>query len=132
VFYLNKKSFLLIAFILLGSFAMAACTSRAEVKETLQMTQTYSPSPSPLITMAPSPSPSPKSKKVVMENDAFRIYEPAPNDEIGTTFTVKGQARVFEAVLSYSFEDGHKVLAEGNHNAAAGAPEWADIIKALQ
>jgi hypothetical protein len=62
-----------------------------------------------------------------MENDAFRIFEPAPNTEIGTTFTVKGQAHVFEGVVSYSFEDGHNVLAEGNVHAAAGAPEWADF-----
>jgi hypothetical protein len=104
---------------------MTACSYSADVIETLQVTQTNSPSPSPMITATPSPSP--KSEKVVMENDAFRIFEPAPNGEIGNTFTVKGQARVFEAMFSYSFEDGHKVLAEGNHKAAAGAPVWADF-----
>jgi hypothetical protein len=89
--------------------------------ETAQAGQTASPSP----TLTPSPTPI--TSKVVMENDAFRIYEPAPNSEIGTTFTVKGQARVFEGAFSYSFEDGHNVLAEGNEHAAAGAPEWADF-----
>jgi hypothetical protein len=80
-------------------------------------------SPSPTLT----PSPTPIATRVFMENEAFRVYEPAPNTEIGTTFTVKGQARVFEGAFSYTFEDGHNVLAEGNEHAAAGAPEWADF-----
>jgi hypothetical protein len=71
--------------------------------------------------------PTTSSPKVVLENEAFRIYEPAPDMEVGKTFTVRGQARVFEAAFSYSFEDGHNVLAEGNAKAAASAPEWGDF-----
>ncbi|QGQ99558.1 sporulation protein [Paenibacillus psychroresistens] len=93
------------------------------VQQTVVPTLLPSISPSPTLT----PSPAPDTSKVVMENEAFRIFEPAPNAEVGTTFTVKGQARVFEAAFSYSFEDGHKVLSEGNVKAAAGAPEWADF-----
>jgi hypothetical protein len=100
---------------------MTACTSGDKNKpaatETIKVEQTA----------LPTATATPITSKVVMENEAFRILEPAPNTEVGTTFTVKGQARVFEGVLSYSFEDGHKVLAEGNVKAAAGAPEWADF-----
>lgn len=62
--------------------------------------------------------------KVVASNEAFRIYGPAPDSVVGKTFTVKGQARVFEAAFGYSFEDGHNVLAEGHAMADMGAPEW--------
>lgn len=129
--FLNKppKIVFRIAFIIVCSITMTACTSgdknKPEATETMKVELTSSPSPLP--TAAPTPSATPVASKVVMENEAFRIFEPASNAEVGTTFTVKGQARVFEGVLSYSFEDGHKVLAEGNVNAAAGAPEWADF-----
>lgn len=117
-------------FIIVCSLAISACASSSDtkkpnVKETAQVEQTATSSFSPMPTLTPSQSPN--SSKVVMENEAFRIFEPAPNEEIGTTFTVKGQARVFEGVFSYSFEDGHKVLAAGNEHVAAGAPEWADF-----
>ena len=62
--------------------------------------------------------------KVVASNEAFRIYGPSPDSVVGKTFTVKGQARVFEAAFGYSFEDGHNVLAEGHAMADMGAPEW--------
>jgi hypothetical protein len=109
--------------------AMSACTSnqtnKPDVTATEQAEQT--PSPAPSVSASPSLSPSPSNPKIVLENEAFRIYEPAPNLEVGKTFTVRGQARVFEAAFSYSFEDGHNVLAEGHAMAAAGAPEWGDF-----
>jgi hypothetical protein len=127
----SSKYFYKITFIILCSIAVTACTSSSTkkpvVKETVKVEQAASPSPSPLSIAALTPSPSPKSEKVLMENEAFRIFEPAPNGEIGTTYTVKGQARVFKAMFSYSFEDGHKVLAEGNVKAAAGVPEWGNF-----
>ncbi|WP_127531272.1 Gmad2 immunoglobulin-like domain-containing protein [Paenibacillus kobensis] len=65
-----------------------------------------------------------KEPVVVAENKAFRVFEPAEDAVVGTTFTVRGEARVFEASFSYSFEDGHNVLAEGHVTADMGAPEW--------
>ncbi|MFB9328920.1 Gmad2 immunoglobulin-like domain-containing protein [Paenibacillus aurantiacus] len=63
----------------------------------------------------------------VAENEAFRILSPEQGAEVGRTFKVKGQARVFEAAFSYTLEDGHEVLAEGHVQASQGAPEWGDF-----
>ncbi|MFC5653222.1 Gmad2 immunoglobulin-like domain-containing protein [Paenibacillus solisilvae] len=65
--------------------------------------------------------------KIVASNDTFQIYQPAPDSIVGQSFVVKGKARVFEATLNYSFEDGHQVLAEGFTTASMGAPEWGDF-----
>lgn len=63
-------------------------------------------------------------RSAVAENEAFRVYAPAPNTEMGTSFTVEGEARVFEGSFSWVLEDGHVILAEGHETADAGAPEW--------
>ncbi|MBM7566627.1 Gmad2 immunoglobulin-like domain-containing protein [Paenibacillus sacheonensis] len=65
--------------------------------------------------------------KIVASNEAFRVYGPAPDSVVGEKFTVKGQARVFEAAFSYSFEDGHNILDEGHTMADMGAPEWGEF-----
>ncbi|PWW08551.1 immunoglobulin-like protein involved in spore germination [Paenibacillus cellulosilyticus] len=65
-----------------------------------------------------------KEPVIVAKNEAFRIYAPAEDAVVGTTFKVTGEARVFEAAFSYSFEDGHNVLVEGHVMADQGAPEW--------
>lgn len=65
--------------------------------------------------------------EIVLENEAFRVYEPAPNREVENEFTVRGQARVFEANVQYEFEDGHFILDEGFVTASEGAPEWGDF-----
>lgn len=64
---------------------------------------------------------------IVAENDAFRLFGPAPDSEVSGSFTVSGQARVFEAAFSWSLEDGHNILAEGHTMANQGAPEWGDF-----
>lgn len=58
------------------------------------------------------------------ENEAFRVFTPAPGTVLGNSFTVEGQARVFEAAFTWQLEDGHIVLAEGHGMADAGAPDW--------
>lgn len=63
----------------------------------------------------------------IMENAAFRIFSPEPETEVDTTFTVTGQARVFEAAFHWLLEDGHNILAEGFEMADHGAPEWGDF-----
>ncbi|MBP1989514.1 Gmad2 immunoglobulin-like domain-containing protein [Paenibacillus eucommiae] len=60
----------------------------------------------------------------VVENDAFRVFSPQLGTEAGPTFTVEGEARVFEAAFSWTLEDGHTILAEGNEMAGVSAPEW--------
>jgi len=61
---------------------------------------------------------------IVAENDAFRVYTPAPESEVGNVIAVEGEARVFEGVFSWTLEDGHTILAEGHVNTDAGAPAW--------
>jgi len=62
--------------------------------------------------------------KPVAENEAFRVYSPAPSTEADSGFIVEGEARVFEAAFSWTLEDGHAILAEGHEMASAGAPAW--------
>ena len=40
------------------------------------------------------------------------------------TFRIQGEARVFEATVSWVVEDGHVELKEGFVTADAGGPEW--------
>ncbi|WP_274653465.1 Gmad2 immunoglobulin-like domain-containing protein [Paenibacillus humicola] len=60
----------------------------------------------------------------VAENDAFRVFSPKPGTEAGPSFTVEGEARVFEAAFSWKLEDGHYILAEGHEMADEGGPAW--------
>lgn len=60
----------------------------------------------------------------VAENDAFRVYTPRPDEELGPVFPVEGEARVFEAAFSWHLEDGHTILDEGHVTAEEGAPGW--------
>ncbi|WP_372814255.1 Gmad2 immunoglobulin-like domain-containing protein [Paenibacillus sp.] len=60
----------------------------------------------------------------VAANDAFRVFSPLPGTKVGPTFTVEGEARVFEAAFSWTLEDGHTILAEGHEMAEEGAPAW--------
>lgn len=64
----------------------------------------------------------------VLENEAFKIITPVPNQKINGPFILKGKARVFEANFQYKLEDDHhNVLAEGYITADKGAPEWGDF-----
>lgn len=42
-------------------------------------------------------------------------------------FVVKGNARVFEAAISWVVEDGHNELKSGHEMADAGAPAWGNF-----
>ena len=68
-----------------------------------------------------------EKEEVVMENEAFQIFEPAPNAEVKDRIVVRGLARVFEGTLKYEFEDGHFILDEGFTTASIGAPEWGEF-----
>lgn len=63
-----------------------------------------------------------------VENEAFKIMAPVPNQKIHNNFILKGKARVFEATFQYKLEDDqHNILAEGFITADKGAPEWGDF-----
>lgn len=63
----------------------------------------------------------------VLQNVAFRIYEPAPNSEVKGQIVVRGLARVFEATIQYEFEDGHYLYDKGFVTASEGAPGWGEF-----
>lgn len=64
---------------------------------------------------------------VVASNEAFRVFAPEPDSVVGSSFTVEGAARVFEATLNWNLEDGHNVLGEGYETASEGAPGWGQF-----
>src|SRR5690606_19923172 len=66
-------------------------------------------------------------QELVAENEAFRIFAPLAGTEVRPGFTVKGEARVFEAAFSWQLEDGHNILAEGNETAETAGPDWGSF-----
>lgn len=55
------------------------------------------------------------------QNNAFRNI--IVNGSNGS-YSVIGEARIFEATLSYEIEDGHILYLEGFETSEKGAPEW--------
>ena len=52
--------------------------------------------------------------EIIKPEANIRVSEPAVNQDVGPTFTLKGEARVFENQLNYKvYEDGGSVLKEG-------------------
>ncbi len=66
------------------------------------------------------------NKEFILQNDAFKIYEPEV-DQIQNRLIVRGLARVFEATIQYEFEDGHYLFEEGFVTAKEGAPSWGEF-----
>lgn len=66
-------------------------------------------------------------QKIVLQNMAFKIFEPAPNSEVQGKIVVRGLARVFEGTVLYEFEDGHNILDQGFTTASEGAPGWGEF-----
>lgn len=64
---------------------------------------------------------------IVLENEAFKIYGPDPVQIVNNELVVKGLARVFEAFVEYSLEDGHFIYEKGTVRAASAAPNWSDF-----
>lgn len=68
-----------------------------------------------------------ESSELVKEfkNERFRkvTLEKLGNNK----FRVKGQAKVFEATINWSVEDGHYIIIDGFTTATIGAPEWGDF-----
>lgn len=68
-----------------------------------------------------------ETQEVVLQNEAFRIFEPTPNAEVKDKIVVRGLARVFEGTIQYEFEDGHFVFDKGFTTASEGAPGWGEF-----
>lgn len=56
------------------------------------------------------------------ENTAFREVKVSGSDG---SYTISGEARVFEASMSYAVSDGHRYVLESYHTLDAGAPAWS-------
>ena len=63
-----------------------------------------------------------KEKVKEFSNERFRKV--AVDKLEGDKFRIQGEARVFEATINWSVEDGHYVYNEGFTTATMGAPEW--------
>jgi len=68
-----------------------------------------------------------KTDLFVVQNVAFRIYEPSPHAQVKNRIVVRGLARVFEGTIQYEFEDGHFILDKGFTTATEGAPGWGEF-----
>jgi hypothetical protein len=63
------------------------------------------------------------------ENNAFRNIKASG---VNGNYTVTGEGRVFEAVMSYAVSDGHTYLIEKNYNLNEGAPAWSAFTLDIQ
>ena len=110
----------LLALLLLPLVLAAACGgpgSGSPASATLAVLP--SPSASPTPTASPSPSPS----ALTSAKGAITVRLPAPNAQLGSPFTVSGDASVFEAALQWRLTDtAGRVLASGSTTASLGAP----------
>ncbi|MGN7470337.1 Gmad2 immunoglobulin-like domain-containing protein [Brevibacillus sp. SAFN-007a] len=120
-------------FVLLTVGLLQGCTSAPPVTQPETPVQPETPAPSQPQTPAeqpPAEQPEPEPKETVYANDIFRNVTVKKTGE--DTFEVKGQARVFEAVVNYVVEDGHNELAQGFFQTSAGAPEWGDFTQTVK
>lgn len=105
-----KRFFLLLVIVLLISLGFSVGCQRVNP----QFNQ-----PEPLVRDA--------APKIVIENEAFKVFEPTPNTKVKDKVVVKGLAKVWEATIQYEFEDGHFILDEGFTTASEGAPGWGEF-----
>lgn len=142
-----KKSFFIMIILFACFFILVACTNGAtdpdpepEPKETNQANETEENTSSNDENSEVVPSndedgsseeenvnDEENSPKIVLENEVFKIYQPAPDTEVNGDFVVSGLARVFEGTINYEFEDGHFIIDQGFTTASEGAPEWGEF-----
>ncbi|PTL37992.1 Gmad2 immunoglobulin-like domain-containing protein [Alkalicoccus saliphilus] len=63
------------------------------------------------------------------ENDSFRIQNVETD---GHTIHIEGEARVFEATVSYVVVEDGEEIDEGFTTATAGGPEWGEFHLAVE
>lgn len=132
----TMKKFLLL---LLTAAILHGCSSTsapAESNETQPPAANEPATPAPTQPQEPAPAPEAgqedpePTSDMTYGNDIFQKVTVRKTGE--DTFEVKGQAKVFEAVVSYVVEDGHNELAEGSFTTSAGAPEFGDFTYTLK
>ena len=69
----------------------------------------------------------PQEKKTnkVYGNEAFRDVTAMKTG--ANTYSISGQARVYEGTVNYVVEDGHNELLKGFATAEAGGPAWGNF-----
>ena len=109
------------------SFLMAACQGPAS-DHAIKRADTTSPEADPVSERIPAARDTEAVEAPPMEGDpvysnaAFRGVKVKRTGE--HRFLVTGEARIFEATLSWVIEDGHEELSKGFETADMGAPEW--------
>ncbi len=69
-----------------------------------------------------------EEKSTDLEKHSNEIFKDVIVESLGEDkYKAFGSARVFEATLNWSVEDGHFVLAEGYATANMGAPQWGNF-----
>jgi hypothetical protein len=63
------------------------------------------------------------------ENNAFRNIKASG---VNGKYTVTGEGRVFEAVMSYALTDGHTYLLEKTYQLNEGGPAWSAFTLDIQ
>lgn len=64
-----------------------------------------------------------------IENTAFRQVQASGSNG---SYTITGEARIFEASMSYAVSDGHNYLLESHHTLDAGAPAWSPFELSIE
>lgn len=122
-----KKAWIL----LLAVSLLQGCTTSEQGTPAVPADQEKPPASAPENPQPPaSQQPPHTAEPPEYANDIFKkvtVRKTGPD-----TFEVKGQAQVFEAVVSYVVEDGHNELAQGSIQASAGAPAWGDFSQTIQ
>lgn len=106
---------LIIIIVGLGAFAIGYLT-KGQNQFTITPTQTIMPSPTPSATLTPTTSPTPTP----ISSANIRVFAPHRDEAVSSSFTLSGEARVFENALNYRLKDPNdKVLSQGNLMAEA-------------
>jgi hypothetical protein len=71
----------------------------------------------------------PPKKEIKLENTAFRNIQVTGENGY---YMVTGEARVFEAVMSYAVFADSDQLFEKHHNLVEGAPSWSPFSLEIQ
>ncbi|RKD69664.1 immunoglobulin-like protein involved in spore germination [Sinobaca qinghaiensis] len=62
--------------------------------------------------------------ETMYENDSFRIHSVESD---GSTILIEGEARVFEATVSYVVEEDGREIDEGFTTATTAGPDWGEF-----
>ncbi|NGQ96419.1 sporulation protein [Brevibacillus sp. SYP-B805] len=126
---------LFVLFLIGSLFLLGGCGTRtAEPPAAVPAPTTEAPPPPAASPAAeapaapPSQQPDPAPAQEPAEAYHNEIFQHVTVTKIkADTYEVKGQAKVFEAVVNYVVEDGHNELVKGHVQASQGAPAWGDF-----